>query len=176
MAPRPFLLYVTTKRDADSWHRQIRELGIKRCGCVHGSTSGDERERVIDLWRGGEIDCVVATSAFGLGMDKSDVRTVIHACIPESIDRYYQEVGRAGRDGCASVSILLPCEDADKATAKSISQDRIISLEKGRDRWDDLMKTAVFLPDKQIWRVNLNTRPTHIHQDSDANIAWNLRT
>ncbi len=109
-------------------------------------------------------------------MDKSDVRTVIHACIPESIDRYYQEVGRAGRDGCASVSILLPCEDADKATAKSISQDRIISLEKGRDRWDDLMKAADFLPDKQIWRVKLNTRPTHIHQDSDANVAWNLRT
>ena len=99
VAPRPFLLYVTTKRDADFWHHKIRELGIKRCGCVHGSTSNDERERVIDLWRAGEIDCVVATSAFGLGMDKSDVRTVIHACIPESIDRYYQEVGRAGRDG-----------------------------------------------------------------------------
>ena len=176
VAPRPFLLYVTTKRDADSWHRQIREHGIKRCGCVHGSTSNDERERVIDLWRAGEIDCVVATSAFGLGMDKSDVRTVIHACIPESIDRYYQEVGRAGRDGCASVSILLPCEDADKTTAKSISQDRIISLEKGRDRWDDLMKAADYLPHKQIWRVKLNTRPTHIHQDSDANVAWNLRT
>ena len=176
VAPRPFLLYVTTKRDADSWHRQICELGIKRSGCVHGGTANDERERVIDLWRAGEIDCVVATSAFGLGMDKSDVRTVIHACIPESIDRYYQEVGRAGRDGCASVSILLPCEEADKATAKSISQDRIISLEKGRDRWDDLMKSAEFLPGKQIWRVNLNTRPAHIHQDSDANVAWNLRT
>ncbi len=177
VVPRPFLLYVTTKRDADGWYRRFHdELGIKRSGCVHGGTSNEERERVIDLWRAGEIDCVVATSAFGLGMDKSDVRTVIHACIPESIDRYYQEVGRAGRDGCASASILLPCDDADKATAKSISQDRIISLAKGRDRWDDLMKTAVFMPDKQMFRVNLNTRPTHIDQDSDANVAWNLRT
>lgn len=174
--PRPFLLYVTTKRDADAWHRKIRDLGIKRSGCVHGGTSNEERERVIDRWRAGDIDCVVATSAFGLGMDKSDVRAVIHACIPESIDRYYQEVGRAGRDGCASVSILLPCEDADKTTAKSISQDRIISLEKGRERWNDLLKAGEFLPDKQFWRVNLNTRPTHIHQDSDANVAWNLRT
>lgn len=176
VVPRPFLLYVTTKKDAEDWHRNIRDLGIKRSGCVHGGTSNAERERVIDEWRAGNIDCVVATSAFGLGMDKSDVRAVIHACIPESIDRFYQEVGRAGRDGHASVSVLLPCDGADRATAKSISQDRIISLEKGRDRWDDLIKASERLHDKQIWKVNLNTRPTHIHQDSDANIAWNLRT
>lgn len=174
--PRPFLLYVTTKLDAEAWYRKIRELGIKRSGCVHGGTPNSERERVIDLWRSGDIDCVVATSAFGLGMDKSDVRAVVHACIPESIDRYYQEVGRAGRDGHASVSILLPCDDADKATAKSISQERIISLQKGRDRWEDLIKTGQFLNDKQVWQVNLKTRPAHIQQDSDANVAWNLRT
>ena len=176
VVPRPFLLYVTTKRDAAFWYQKIRELGVKRCGCVHGGTSSDERERVIDLWRSGGIDCVVATSAFGLGMDKSDVRTVIHVCIPESIDRFYQEVGRAGRDGRASLSFLLPCEDADKATAKSISQERIISLEKGRDRWADLIKAGKFLNDKRVWRVDLRTRPAHIQQDSDANVAWNLRT
>jgi len=176
VAPRPFLLYVTTKRDADIWYRKIRELGIRRAGCVHGDTLYDERERVIDLWRAGAIDCVVATSAFGLGMDKSDIRAVIHACIPESIDRFYQEVGRAGRDGCASVSILLPCDDADRATAKSISQERIISLDKGRERWGDLIKAGQFLNDKRVWRINLKTRPPHIQQDSDANVAWNLRT
>lgn len=176
VAPRPFLLYVTTKRDADNWHRRVRELGIKRSGCVHGDTSNNERECVIDRWRSGDIDCVVATSAFGLGMDKSDVRAVIHACIPESIDRFYQEVGRAGRDGCASVSVLLPCDEADKATAKSISQERIISLQKGRDRWEDLIKAGQFLNDRQVWQVNLKTRPAHIQQDSDANVAWNLRT
>ena len=109
-------------------------------------------------------------------MDKSDVRAVVHACIPESIDRYYQEVGRAGRDGHASISILLPCDAADKATAKSISQERIISLQKGRDRWEDLIKAGQFLNDRQVWQVNLKTRPTHIEQDSDANVAWNLRT
>lgn len=176
VAPRPFLLYVTTKRDADMWSRRFRELGIHRSGCVHGGTSNDERERVIGLWRSGDIDCVVATSAFGLGMDKSDVRTVIHACIPESIDRFYQEVGRAGRDGCASVSVLLPCNEADKATAKSISQERIISLQKGRDRWEDMIQSGQFLNDRRVWQVNLKTRPTHVQQDSDANVAWNLRT
>ena len=176
LVPRPFLLYVTTQRDANEWHRRVKQLGIKRTGCVHGSTPNDERERVIGRWRAGEIDCVVATSAFGLGMDKSDIRSVIHACIPESIDRYYQEVGRSGRDGNASVSFLLPCTEADTSTAKSISSERIISLDKGFERWSDLIKSEKAVRANGIWQVDLNSRPKHIQQDSDANAAWNLRT
>lgn len=174
VAPRPFLLYVTTKKDANEWYLKFKQLGLLRSGCVHGGTSSEERERVISRWRAGEIDCVVATSAFGLGMDKSDIRAVIHACIPESIDRFYQEVGRAGRDGNASVSFLLPCPEADASTAKSISSERIISLSKGFVRWSSMMQKSVSLDG--IWKVNLNTRPKHIQQDSSANIAWNLRT
>ncbi len=176
LVPRPFLLYVTTQPDANEWYRRVMQLGIKRTGCVHGSTSNAERERVIGLWRAGEIDCVVATSAFGLGMDKSDIRAVIHACIPESLDRYYQEVGRSGRDGKASVSFLLPSTEADTKTAKSISDERIISLKKGFERWSDLIKSETAVRTNGVWQVDLNTRPKHIQQDSDANAAWNLRT
>lgn len=176
LVPRPFLLYVTTQHDAEEWHLCLKQLGIKRTGCVHGSTSNDERERVISLWRAGEIDCVVATSAFGLGMDKSNIRAVIHACIPESIDRYYQEVGRSGRDGKASVSFLLPSAEADTSTAKSISSERVISIDKGYKRWSDLIKSEKAVRTNGVWQVDLNTRPKHIQQDSDANFAWNLRT
>lgn len=176
VVPRPFLLYVTTKLDADRWHHKIKELEIMRCGCVHGATPNEERERVISRWRSGDLDCVVATSAFGLGMDKSDVRAIIHACIPESIDRFYQEVGRAGRDGCASVSILLACDEADRKVAQNISKETVISLDKGRDRWCDLLNGGTHIDEKQIWSIDLTTRPTHIQQDSDANVAWNLRT
>ena len=177
VVPRPFLLYVTKKCDADIWHRKLHELGIKRAGCVHGGTSNEVRENVIDQWRSGNIDCVVATSAFGLGMDKSDVRTVIHACIPESIDRFYQEVGRAGRDGCASVSVLLPCESEDKKLAEDISKDTIISTNLGFKRWESLItgRNAKHVGNG-VWKVDLNSRLAHIKQDSDANVAWNLRT
>src|SRR5262249_37091367 len=112
VVPRPFLIYVTTPQDAARWDDNVAKMGINRRGCVHGDTPPDEREIVINKWRAGDIDCVIATSAFGLGMDKSDIRAVIHACIPESIDRFYQEVGRAGRDGLAAVSFLISCEES----------------------------------------------------------------
>jgi ATP-dependent DNA helicase RecQ len=178
VVPRPFLIYVTTKADADAWDRNLHRMGIVRHGCVHGGTPYEQRERVIRAWRAGDIDCVVATSAFGLGMDKADVRAVIHACIPESIDRYYQEVGRAGRDGKAAVSFLLPCDAVDRATAQSISQERIITLEKGLERWKSMInaRTARWVSDRNVWSVDLNTRLPHIEQDSEANVAWNLRT
>lgn len=76
----PFLLYVTEQNDANAWTRRLKDAGYTRHGCVHGGTSGEERLRVIDDWRAGKLDFVVATSAFGLGMDKGDIRAVIHAC------------------------------------------------------------------------------------------------
>jgi ATP-dependent DNA helicase RecQ len=175
VVPRPFLLYSTKKEDAESWNNTLGQMGILRRGCVHGNTNSAERDRVIELWRKGDIDCVSATSAFGLGMDKQDVRAVIHACIPESVDRFYQEVGRSGRDGAASVSFLMSCDDADNDIASTISQERIITCEEGLKRWRYLVETSK-LNKKGNRVVNLNSRPAHITQDSDANAAWNLRT
>jgi ATP-dependent DNA helicase RecQ len=74
------------------------------------------------------------------------------------------------------VSFLLPSAEADTSTAKSISSERIISLEKGFERWSDLIKSEKAVRTNGIWEVDLNTRPKHIQQDSDANAAWNLRT
>jgi ATP-dependent DNA helicase RecQ len=176
LVPRPFLLYVTKPIDANKWQRRVEQLGIKRNGCVHGKTSDDERKRVIDRWRAGEIDCVVATSAFGLGMDKGDIRAVIHACIPETIDRYYQEVGRSGRDGKASVSFLLPCHETDEKIAKRLSSAKTNTLKNGFDRWSEMIISGQKVNDHGMWKIDLNSRPRHIRQDSGANAAWNLCT
>jgi ATP-dependent DNA helicase RecQ len=175
VVPRPFLLYVTRQDDAEAWTRRLKTAGYTRHGCVHGGTSGEERLRVVEEWRAGNLDFVVATSAFGLGMDKGDVRAVIHACVPETVDRFYQEVGRGGRDGNACVSFLVHT-NRDLQLAKRLGTHCFISVRRGLERWRWMMDGAVPTNRVGIYRIDLNTLPPNKSKTNDANRAWNLRT
>src|SRR3569833_356371 len=73
----------------------------------HAGLDGETRERVQRAFLSGELEVVVATIAFGMGIDKPDIRTVIHAGLPGTLEGYYQEIGRAGRDGALSRTFLM---------------------------------------------------------------------
>ncbi|GAB2711249.1 ATP-dependent DNA helicase RecQ [Microbacterium marinum] len=94
----PGLLYVATRRAAEEYADALAEKGL-RSRAYHAGLRAAERREVHESFLDDSLDVVVATSAFGMGIDKENVRFVVHADIPESVDAYYQELGRAGRDG-----------------------------------------------------------------------------
>lgn len=175
-APRPLILYVTKREDARKWLKLLRQEGFSRSECFHGETGDVDRRRIINLWAENKIDAIVATSAFGVGIDKQDVRAVIHAAVPETLDRFYQEVGRGGRDGCASASLLL-YSDVDREIADRLGAPSLISDELGFERWSAMRQAATSLDETgSLLEIDLDVVPKRLHQQSDYNASWNMRT
>ncbi|MES1241937.1 MAG: DNA topoisomerase 3 [Acidobacteriota bacterium] len=104
-AHRPAIVYAPTRKEADALGEELRSE--MPAAAYHAGMSGSERDRTQTAFLGGRLEVIVATIAFGMGVDKPDVRTVIHTGLPGSLEGYYQEIGRAGRDGKPSRAILL---------------------------------------------------------------------
>ena len=102
---RPAIVYAATRKHTEQYAEQ---LGMHfPTGMYHAGMSASERDSVQAAFLSGRLEVIVATTAFGMGIDKADVRTVVHAALPASLEGYYQELGRAGRDGQPSRAVLL---------------------------------------------------------------------
>lgn len=108
------LVYAATRKGVEKAARCLTEAGIE-CGVYHGGLDNSARSSVQEAFLEGRLRVVVATNAFGMGVDRADVRRVVHWDLPGSLEAYYQEIGRAGRDGLPAAATLL-FNAADKRT------------------------------------------------------------
>lgn len=181
--PRPVIIYTTQIADSTALYQRLTgpDHGYARVALFTGDISTQDRRRIVTDWANDEIDIVVATSAFGMGIDKADVRTVIHACLPEGPARWYQEIGRASRDNGQGLAACLFVEgptQSDVKQAYGLATSGWLTRELARERWVGLLKAASnkryvgeFLQmtiDLDAFREGL--RPTA----GDWNRGWNM--
>ncbi len=102
---RPAIVYAPSRKEAESLAAELSPLFPT--ATYHAGLDGQHRDRVQQAFLGGGLQAVVATIAFGMGIDKADVRTVIHTAMPATLEAFYQEIGRAGRDGKLSRTVLM---------------------------------------------------------------------
>ena len=138
---RRTLVYAATRKKAESAAATLRDAGVD-AAAYHAGLPDDERSAVQDRFASGGVRVVCATNAFGMGIDRPDVESVVHADIPGSLEAYYQEIGRAGRDGRPATATLL-WNYADVRTREFL-------IDRGRD--DALDRPAVTLDSAEVDR------------------------
>lgn len=104
--PQPSIVYVNTRKSCTDIVKQLESLGFSAT-FYHGGLSSKDKENHMKIWMEEKAQVMVATNAFGMGIDKANVKSVIHMNLPQNIENYYQEAGRAGRNGEKAFAVLL---------------------------------------------------------------------
>ena len=129
------LIYVWTRNDTETLYKLLKDkLSI---AYYHAGMSNNDRKNIQTKWEKSEIKIIIATNAFGMGIDKSDVRFIIHTSIPKSLEHYYQEIGRASRDGKQGMIVCYYNKSIIK-TWKNIIMNTHLNRLKKKDKYKKL--------------------------------------
>jgi ATP-dependent DNA helicase RecQ len=192
--PRPAIVYSTLVDDAIGLYEILRrDFGYCRAALVTGEYEVPwPRAEIIRRWAEGRLDLISATSAFGMGIDKPDVRCIVHACVPESPNRYYQEIGRAARDGHQALALCVYHKDPphyqspegdDIKTAYSLATHEFLTVDRALDRWRGLLKDARerdaiggFVQHGWVYRLSLDAKFEDMEwkRTGRLNRGWNV--
>jgi ATP-dependent DNA helicase RecQ len=168
--PHRGLLYVATRKDAEYYAEELAAEGM-RVAAYHAGMRAADRESVHERFLADELDLVVATSAFGMGIDQPDVRFVVHASAPDSLDSYYQQIGRAGRDGApAAVVLCYRPEDLNLQrflTGSKAPEDVLDAVARALERHDEPVRPAA-LKDEVDGSAAKRTRAVNLLEQAGA--------
>ena len=177
--PHPMIIYVKSPDDAINTCRLLTKEGYYNIRSFTGDTGNDAREKIIEDWLTDKFEIMVATCAFGVGVDKKDIRTVLHTYIPENPGKYYQEAGRGGRDGMPSLSaVLYTSDDVDAAFGMA---SKVLTPEKISGRWFSMLNSVnTKALGQSKYSIDTYIKPDYNESDefidfaNDRDIAWNV--
>ena len=179
--PHPLIVYVARPIEAEHYKEVLAKAGINNVKTFTGLTGATQRRQLIQEWVNDEFEVMIATSAFGVGVDKPDVRTVIHTYIPQNANTFYQELGRGGRDRlpCLSVMCLQP---EDTTIGRDRITKKVLTAEKILGRWDSMYNNpkSKRFPNNKVC-IDTSIRPNYADVDefddsptSDVDMNWNV--
>lgn len=179
LLPRPMIVYVKSPEDAEKLKVRLLERGYFNIHTFTGNTNNEQRLGLIDKWKDGQFDLMIATCAFGVGVDKKNVRTVLHTYVPENPNKYYQEAGRGGRDGLPCLSSMIYTNQDIDSAFNFVS--KVITTEKLIGRWFSMLnssKTQPLLNSKYLIdtyvKPDYNMDEEYIDSISNQDVNWNV--
>lgn len=171
----PGILYVSSRKRAQQYSEALSQAGI-RTAAYHAGYGAEDRQFIQQQFIDGELDWIVATNAFGMGINKLDIRQVIHESMPANIANYMQEIGRAGRDGQSALAILLYSDGDEEQTKFVVTGD--LPTPHHVDRYQELLyqqiQPAQMLKNGELSETAFRVLDYWIQQESTEQVKARL--